>query len=491
MSFKIVRGDITKMNTEAIVNTASSYPEVTSGCELAIYIAAGYDELLTYRKEKIGVILEGDIFITPGFALQAKYIIHAVCHFNVNGRHNDEKKLRSCYSNSLNFAKKHGIKSISFPVISTGEFGYSLEEGIRIAVTEIKNFLAISEMEVYLVVFDDEVTSIGYEIFSKLEEYIEQFYEGNKVSGDIKSSSKKEQYTDQALDQREDKSPETAIDSIPAQENSFYDGFSESIEQSIESKDNPYRTEEPHLKRKGTFCCRATQKPKALKIINPPKNNNPSDKSSPSSIVDDFLDDIEENVLNDANENILDEVEEDIYLPSKSDKYSRSIWKRSGNIENVHAHKTSSKRLDDELDWLDRHDYYGIYEDEIDDQILKLEARMEHLSDTFSQYLLYLISQKGLENADVWKNALVDKKIFSKIKNNPDYHPTKLTALCLCVGARLDIDETVELLARAGYALSPCDKTDIIFAFYLENGIYNMVSLDIQLEEHGLPCIIK
>ena len=121
----------------------------------------------------------------------------------------------------------------------------------------------------------------------------------------------------------------------------------------------------------------------------------------------------------------------------------------------------------------------------------KLEERMKHISDTFSQYLLYLIKEKNLENADVYKRAVVDKKTFSKIKNNEEYHPQKITALCLCVGAKLNLDETKDLLARAGYALSPCDKTDIIFSYFIENEIYDMIELDIQLEEHGLPCIIS
>ena len=94
---------------------------------------------------------------------------------------------------------------------------------------------------------------------------------------------------------------------------------------------------------------------------------------------------------------------------------------------------------------------------------------------------------------DKWfvRLAIVDKKIFSKIKNNPDYHPKKMTALCLCIGAKLNLDESKDLLARAGYALSPCDKTDIIFSYFIENKIYDMIELDIQLEEHGLPCIIS
>ena len=120
----------------------------------------------------------------------------------------------------------------------------------------------------------------------------------------------------------------------------------------------------------------------------------------------------------------------------------------------------------------------------------KLEERLAHLPDTFAEYLFYLIDAKGLTNADVYKKAIVDKKVFSKIKNNPDYHPQKETALRLCIGARLNLDESKDLLARAGYALSPCDKRDVIFTYFIEHGIYDMIELDIRLEDHGLPCCI-
>ena len=150
---------------------------------------------------------------------------------------------------------------------------------------------------------------------------------------------------------------------------------------------------------------------------------------------------------------------------------TQSIWER------IPCAKVSS---DQKTSYIDHPE---IYED-------KLKERMRHRSDTFSEYLMYMIREKGLTNTDVYKNAIVDKKIFSKIKNNADYHPQKLTALCLCMGAKLNLDESKDLLARAGYALSPCDKTDIIFSFFIENEIYDMIELDIQLEEHGLPCII-
>lgn len=120
-----------------------------------------------------------------------------------------------------------------------------------------------------------------------------------------------------------------------------------------------------------------------------------------------------------------------------------------------------------------------------------LEERMKHMSDTFQEYLLYLISIKKLTNAEVYKNAIVTKQLFSKIKLNPDYHPDKATIMRLCVGARLTLDETKDLLSRAGYALSPCDKRDIIFSYFIEHEIFDMIEINIALEEQGLPCFIE
>ena len=101
-----------------------------------------------------------------------------------------------------------------------------------------------------------------------------------------------------------------------------------------------------------------------------------------------------------------------------------------------------------------------------------------------------MIEQKNLDNVAVYKRALLDKKQFSKIKTNPKYHPDKVTVLRLCVGALLNLDETKDLLARAGYALSPCDKRDVIFSYFIEKGIYDLTEIDITLEEYGLPCMI-
>ena len=131
------------------------------------------------------------------------------------------------------------------------------------------------------------------------------------------------------------------------------------------------------------------------------------------------------------------------------------------------------------------------YSDFLEESNFALQERIQHMSDTFQQYLFYLIDMRKMNNADVYKRALITKQLFSKIKKNPDYHPDKTTAMRLCVGAKLNLDETKDLLARAGYALSPCDKRDIIFSFFIEHNIFDMIEIDIALEEYGLPCFIE
>ncbi len=121
-----------------------------------------------------------------------------------------------------------------------------------------------------------------------------------------------------------------------------------------------------------------------------------------------------------------------------------------------------------------------------------LSERLEHTEDPFGVYLLYLIKLKGRTNAQVYNKALISKQSFAKLNKDPKkYHPDKLTALQYCVGAELNIDETKDLLARAGYALSPSDKRDIIFSYFITREVFDMIEIDIQMEEHGLPCIIK
>ena len=354
------------MDCDAVVNTANKNPVVGRGCDMAIYTAAGYDQLLSYRMEHIGRAKEGEVFLTPGFNLPARYIIHAVSPSYHDGSRGEERKLRSCYRKSLELARQHELHSIAFPLIATGSYHYPKEAGMRIAVDEINAFLLRYEMDVYLVVFDEMATRLGRRINPDLRSYIDRKYTGSRL-----------------------------------EEQGYFAANTSKLRMSEYPRSAA-------RKKAGSFRHGSVAAPAA--------------QSSPSE-------------------------------------------KGMANFAHVP-------------------DFYSGHES-------RLAERMKHLSDTFSEYLLYLIKSRGMTNAEVYKRAIVDKKVFSRIKNDKNAHPQKITALCLCVGAKLNIDEARDLLSRAGYALSPSDKTDVIFSYFIENGIYDMIELDIQLEEYGLPCLIS
>ena len=345
------------MKVDAIVNTANEAPIYATGVDYAIYKAAGEEELLAARKE-IGYMKEGQVAITPGFNLHAKYIIHAVSPRYIDGESGEEEKLRRCYRESLELARKRNCQSIAFPLIATGGFGYPKEEGMRIAVDEINAFLLTRNMLIYLVVFDTTSTKLGMNLYPDLEAYIDHNYVCEK---------REEEYGNRYFGS-------VAKNIIPEKGKQNFFG-------------------------KASIC-----------------------HSDP---ITDCMD--------------MDDDEYDEYIQEK---------------ENA------------------------------------LKERMKHMSDTFQEYLFYLIERKGLKNVDVYKRAIIDKRQFSKIKNNPGYHPDKSTALRLCVGAMLNLDETKDLLARAGFALSPCDKRDIIFSYFIEKEIYDAMEIAITLEEHGLTDFI-
>lgn len=104
---------------------------------------------------------------------------------------------------------------------------------------------------------------------------------------------------------------------------------------------------------------------------------------------------------------------------------------------------------------------------------------------TFSEKLMELIKEKGRKPADIYKKADINKDLFSKIKANKYYRPTKETALAFAIALHLNLKETADLIGRAGYALSSSIKSDLIVQCYIEAKVYNIMSVNDSLVEYG------
>ena len=175
MPFKIVRNDITKVKADAIVNTANPNPICGSGTDLAIYEAAGKEQLLAERT-RIGKIARGDVAVTGAYNLNATYIIHTVGPVWEDGDHYEFDILESCYRKSLQKAIELKCESIAFPLISTGVYGFPKDKALQIAVSVFSEFLLENDMQIILVVYDKKSFQLSGQIVGKIDSYIDANY---------------------------------------------------------------------------------------------------------------------------------------------------------------------------------------------------------------------------------------------------------------------------------------------------------------------------
>ena len=336
MPFEIVRNDIVNMQVDAVVNTANPNPVIGSGVDSGIHKKAGH-ELLVAR-QKIGCIDFGDAAITPGYDLDARYVIHTVGHVWEDGSHREEQILSSCYRNSLTLAKEHECESIAFPLIATGNYGFPKPLALQIAVREISTFLLENEMQVYLVVFGKEAFALSEKLFKSVNSYIDENYIRSK-------------------------------------------------------KLDEYGTESMYGSRLETRRIREQEC---------------ADMSVGAAI------------------------------PMDSDDWGQLI---------------------------------------------------NDLDAGFSETLLQLIDRTGKKDSEIYKKANVDRKLFSKIRNNMDYRPSKTTALAFAFALELDVEETKDFISRAGFALSHSSKFDVIVEYFLVNRNYNVFELNEVLFAFDQPLI--
>ncbi len=176
MPFTIVRQDITKLHVDAIVNAANTDLQMGGGVCGAIFQAAGARKL-QLACDKVAPIRTGGAAITPGFALPAKYVIHAAGPvYSPWNREQCERDLRSAYVESLKLAEQYHCESIAFPLISSGIYGYPKAEALEVARSAITDYLSDHDMDVCLAVFDKTAFVVGEQLMGEVESYIDEYY---------------------------------------------------------------------------------------------------------------------------------------------------------------------------------------------------------------------------------------------------------------------------------------------------------------------------
>ena len=118
-----------------------------------------------------------------------------------------------------------------------------------------------------------------------------------------------------------------------------------------------------------------------------------------------------------------------------------------------------------------------------------LSDLLDEIDDTFSEALLRLIDAKGKTDPEVYKKANIDRKLFSKIRNNLQYQPSKTTALAFAIALELNLDETRDFIGRAGFAISHSSKLDIIVEYFIKRGEYDIFLINDTLFSFNQPLL--
>ena len=174
MPLQIIRQDITKIAVDAIVNTTNSEMIGFSGVDLAVHTIAG--EELDMECRKLTPLGLGQAKLTGAYKLPSKHIIHTVGPVWRGGMTGESIMLRSCYIECLKLAVKNGFKSVAFPLISSGAYGFPKDQVLRFAVSTITEFLFENELMVYLCVYDKEAYSFSKKLFNDIQAFINDNY---------------------------------------------------------------------------------------------------------------------------------------------------------------------------------------------------------------------------------------------------------------------------------------------------------------------------
>lgn len=134
----------------------------------------------------------------------------------------------------------------------------------------------------------------------------------------------------------------------------------------------------------------------------------------------------------------------------------------------------------------------NVAEYSLKDDLESLQRRIRrNVSETWQEALFNIIDRRFLDEVECYKRAYISKQTFSKIRSDSQYHPDKDTAIRLCIGLKLNLDDTLDLLGKAGYTLSPASERDLVVRYFIENKEYNLLDIDIALNDLGMKLFLK
>lgn len=451
MAFQIIRNDITKVKADAIVNTANPKPKYVSGVDYAIYTAAGAEKLLAER-QKIGDIAPGQAAETPAFALPAKYIIHTVGPAWIDGKHGETDVLRECYSNSLQLAQKLGCESIAFPLIATGVEGFPKSDALQIAVKVIVEFLANADMEITLVVFDETSFVLSGGLFAGVDAFIDDNYATERFESEYGQG-------------------------MAARMSSDMSGDGAGSEELVNKRRRSLFASGLFRRRKKGGKASAPCEDAAM-----PRREEA--KTKPQEESEEFS----EEVCEEAAEEVADLSEEAV----DEETFEEKAFEESEAEAPIHEKRETDAFMGAALDEGNRTTGPAFAFRPMAEAAKPkrtLDDLMKHVSETWQESLLRMIDERGYTDTEVYKRANVDRKLFSKIRSNANYQPKKITAMAFALALRLSLDETKDFLRRAGYALSPSSRFDLIVEYFIEQEVYDTYTINLALFDHNQPLL--
>ncbi len=430
MPFEIQISNILTFSGDAIINPTDASLSGSGGLDAQIHRAAG----LRFRLKcaRISGLATGEAVMTHGGHLPCRYVIHTSAPF-WTGKPNDTEQLRNCYRSALAVAEKHDLEKLAFPLIGSGTKGFPKELVLRVAAEEISAYLEKhADTHILLVVHDKALFQPEPELLSGLALYIRE----------IKRKESQEEQTRPMLDA-------TSTGVFPAIDANALSQAEQGTEPSFSSAKEPAVYPEACESAAPT----PMEQPKIQTPTLPQQKKRETEFKEKGAPIPDVLQQ-EEDVFGDVYAPLA------AFFPSKEQEELP-----------IELDEPLSTALPEEDILPESFDSAPFDPSDLDRRLI--------LDESFSEMVMRKIDERGFKkDSECYTKANLDRRLFSRIRCDNQYHPKKATALALAIALELSLDETNELLMKAGYSLSHSIVSDVIVEYCIMQRRYNIFEVN-------------